>query len=278
MSLPSHPPLLTPTELQQFEGPLIALANQSGGDLRKLFYAFFSFLNRRTDFYCILPDEPAAVGKRQVGFKEGQAEQILIASFRQFPLRRMGDKNGVGGKKAAAAKPATSPDKIKAADGENNAGTASREKTAKSSLQNSAAEGSKSDAKVKSVSLSEGTKEAAPKKSKNESKSSIRYTDEGRQVPVGNGGSTNRYVWTQTLEEAVVHIPVPEGTRAKELDVEISPSAQDHSTMCYISWIFTSRQQRMIRQDLGDIFHEHMHHYDKGKHNLCFILLWLTCY
>ena len=78
--------MLSPAELQKFEAPLIALANMSGGDLRKLFYAFFSFLNRRTDFYCI----GGSGGK--MGFQEGQAEQILLASFRQFPLRRVGPK------------------------------------------------------------------------------------------------------------------------------------------------------------------------------------------
>ena len=55
------------------------------------FYAFFSFLNRRTDFYCIMPD-PVPGGR--MGFKEGQAEQILLASFRQFPLRKINPPKG----------------------------------------------------------------------------------------------------------------------------------------------------------------------------------------
>ena len=36
---------------------------------------------------------------------------------------------------------------------------------------------------------------------------------------IGNGGSTSRYVWTQTLEEVTVHVPIPDGLRAKDLVV-----------------------------------------------------------
>lgn len=42
--------------------------------------------------------------------------------------------------------------------------------------------------------------------------------------PLGNGGSTDRYVWTQTLQELVVTIPLPanqQSLRAKDLTVEV---------------------------------------------------------
>ncbi len=40
---------------------------------------------------------------------------------------------------------------------------------------------------------------------------SLQYTDSGAQVPVGNGGvgPDGAYVWTQTLQDCTVHIPVP---------------------------------------------------------------------
>jgi hypothetical protein len=38
--------------------------------------------------------------------------------------------------------------------------------------------------------------------------------------PEGNGGSVDgKYVWTQTLSELTVNVPVPPGTKAKQLDV-----------------------------------------------------------
>ncbi|KAL7476719.1 hypothetical protein ACHAW6_002557 [Cyclotella cf. meneghiniana] len=217
MSLPSPPPLLTPTELQKFEAPLIALANLSGGDLRKLFYAFFSFLHRRTDFYCILPDDDQAGGQRKMGFREGQAEQILIASFRQFPLRK------------ARASERTVDDGYSSVDGEEvESPTSDKAVIEGKSFEVTGGESSEDSESndqddVESDAVESVKELASPKKST--SQSAIRYTDEGKQVPVGNGGSTTRYVWTQTLEEATVHIPVPEGTRAKDLDVEITASS-----------------------------------------------------
>ena len=78
--------ILSPVELLKFEAPLIALANLSGGDPRKLFHAFFAFLHTRTYFYCVVDGDG---GGGRMGFKEGQAERILLASFRQFPLRKV---------------------------------------------------------------------------------------------------------------------------------------------------------------------------------------------
>ncbi|KAL7530097.1 hypothetical protein ACHAXR_004472 [Thalassiosira sp. AJA248-18] len=229
MSRPAMPystgaPMLTPAELQKFEAPLIALANLSGGDLRKLFHAFFSFLHRRTDFYCIVPSGAANVGGR-MGFQEGQAEQILLASFRQFPLRKVGPKPPsaaapasapTAAKKQAPAKKETSPKKTSL-----EAGKTVTEKT-KSNVKDGDSVIIGTD---KKDSVDESTKPAATEKAGNTKKDTIRYTEEGKQIPVGNGGSTARYVWTQTLEETTVHIPLPEGLRAKDLDVKIGASS-----------------------------------------------------
>lgn len=40
---------------------------------------------------------------------------------------------------------------------------------------------------------------------------------------VGNGGQTQNYSWTQTLQEAQVTIPLPEGTKAKQVHCVIKP-------------------------------------------------------
>lgn len=46
-------------------------------------------------------------------------------------------------------------------------------------------------------------------------------TDYLHSSAVGNGGSTDRYVWTQELAELSIIVPVPLGTKIKSLDVEI---------------------------------------------------------
>jgi HSP20 family molecular chaperone IbpA len=53
----------------------------------------------------------------------------------------------------------------------------------------------------------------------------VEYTEDGLQIPVGNGGSTPQYKWTQTLEETTVLIGIPEQLRAKDLDVKITSSS-----------------------------------------------------
>ena len=67
-------------------------------------------------------------------------------------------------------------------------------------------------------------------------RSLIRCTEQGKQIPMGNGGITNRYWWTQTLGEATVYVDLrvsasepavsmsPSKCRAKDLEVSISAS------------------------------------------------------
>jgi hypothetical protein len=55
-------------------------------------FSFFSFLNRRTDFYLVPPVEDVTAGVAKTGFPEGDAEKLLLAAFRQFPLWRIPPK------------------------------------------------------------------------------------------------------------------------------------------------------------------------------------------
>ena len=205
--------MLSPVELQKFEAPLIALANLCGGDLRKLFYAFFHFLNRRTDFYCIMPDDNSGGGSR-MGFKQGQAEQILLASFRQFPLRKVGPRPSASNvKQPTVAKQSPTKDVPK------------KEVEKKKEVEEETKSLVKDNCDKKEIKVEdESTPTAKPTDSKQKS-DTIRYTDEGKQIPIGNGGSTSRYVWTQTLEEVTVHIPLPEGIRAKDLNVKLDANS-----------------------------------------------------
>ena len=57
-----------------------------------------------------------------------------------------------------------------------------------------------------------GNTEASENKDEEEDKS---------PPPPGNGGRTDLYVWTQTLSELNVNLPMPPGTKAKMLEVDI---------------------------------------------------------
>lgn len=45
--------------------------------------------------------------------------------------------------------------------------------------------------------------------------------EEESKAPPGNGGSTDRYVWTQSLTEVQVTIPIKDGVTKKDLDIRI---------------------------------------------------------
>lgn len=169
---------IDPKMLEAMQGPLIDLAQKSGGDLRKLLFAFFDFLSERTDFYCIPHEEDVGT----MGFREGDAEKLLLAAFRQFPLRKLPKRKVTPTTtKVVRMEPPVTTNVL--------------------------------------TTLPE-------KKSEPQSCEEVpRLTDEGLQIPVGNGGTTARYRWTQSLEEASLVIAVPEGTRGKDIDLNIKASS-----------------------------------------------------
>jgi hypothetical protein len=217
MSLPSPAPLrggvpmqMDPRELQAIDAPLVALTNQCGGDLRKLLFCFFSFLNRRTDFYLVPPVDDFVEGVAKMGFPEGDAEKLLLAAFRQFPLHRIPQK------KAAPGTTTVKKDKVASNEVEkdkNDTKVASTKEVGKDVKQ---------PAEVEKVPESNSSKAVAEPAKKPEE---VRLTEEGLQIPVGNGGSTKRYKWTQTIDECTVLIGIPGDLRAKELSVEIKASS-----------------------------------------------------
>ncbi|CAH0475324.1 unnamed protein product [Peronospora belbahrii] len=56
-----------------------------------------------------------------------------------------------------------------------------------------------------------------------------KVTEEGKLLPVGNGGVAPKYTWTQTLEDVSIQMEVAQGTQAKDLDCRIK------STRLYVA-------------------------------------------
>ena len=194
MSLPSphtggaEMPTMDPKLLAALDAPLIDLANKSGGDLRRLLFAFFSFLHRRTDFYVVPNEEDIKEGvPLKMGFREGDAEKLLLAAFRQFPLRKMPRMGTTDTTNTSSAKETSPIEKTSAPEAKVSHRGAQQDKAPTASMTGESAE-----------------KALAPVKSATNPMDEIRYTEEGLQVPVGNGGSTKRYIWTQTIDETSV--------------------------------------------------------------------------
>ena len=233
--------MFDPREMERMEAPLVALANQSGGDLRKLLYAFFGFLHRRTDFYMVpsAEDDDAEGGgggrsSRNMGFPEGDAEKLLLAAFRQFPLRRIpprstsSSSSSPPSSQTPASKVSQSPSSVKEKPSSDTASStiipSDTDAPAVPSIID-ATTPTTSPGKTPTMAELEGFSALAPPEScTNDSPSvtspSIRYTEEGLQMPVGNGGTADRYTWTQTLEECTVLLGgLPDTCRARDLEV-----------------------------------------------------------
>jgi len=65
--------------------------------------------------------------------------------------------------------------------------------------------------------------------------------DDGTPAPEGNGGTTDKYIWTQSLGEVEVRVAVPEGTKTKMLKVDLtnnklSISIKGGPTVCEGAW------------------------------------------
>jgi hypothetical protein len=204
------------------EAPLIELAQRSNGDLRKLLTAFFSFLHRRTDLYYIKePSESEStelsssqLPSSNIGFKEGEAEQIIIAAFRQFPLRRIPTQPST-----SMSSPIQQPT--------NTSTTSTHASNANATLKSDKAKESRIlppniESKVQ-VPSTKGTSSLQASSLENDI-NMIQYTDEGLQIPIGNGGITSKYRWTQTLDECTVLFSIPNQIRAKDLNVVLQPT------------------------------------------------------
>lgn len=157
------------------------------GNIDSLLDSFFGFLNRRTDFYCVVenPEE-----KFSMGFPPGIAKTKLLKAFSKYEQRIVANSDNL-----------------------NQADVHSPVKTIQSPKNSPYSTPSKS-------SLSPSKPSLTPPKST----PAKLISDKGLQIPIGNGGWTERYYWTQSLTEVVIYIDVPFGTRAKNISCIIAPS------------------------------------------------------
>ena len=180
------------------------------GSLDVLLNQFFGFLNRRTDLYVTFDPKQQ---KATMGFPEGIAEKMVLESMKKFPYRALEmDVPGAGAPTPPAAKksPATASASTKApvsAAGKVAAVADAPRPPFKVEDEDNGKSGQHTSSTVPRV---------AP--------SAAARTEAGKLVPLGNGGFTDKYYWTQSLEEITVYVEIPHGTRGKHVDCEIHAS------------------------------------------------------
>ena len=170
-------------ENDEFDTILTEVAGRSGG-LPQLLTAFFGFLSRRTDFYV---EYDTNLVKAEMGFPKGIAEKMVLRAFKQYKLR---EYNPNPAAEANIQRPATiaPPQPLRT-------------------------QHYSDDINCNNQNLSSITPTMM----------SLRLTDDGKQVPIGNGGIGPNYYWNQTLKDLTVYIDVPNGCRGKDIHCIIQP-------------------------------------------------------
>ena len=175
-------------ENDEFDTILTEVAGRAGG-LPQLLTVFFGFLSRRTDFYV---EYDSNVGKAEMGFPKGIAEKMVLRAFKQYKMK---EYNHSPISKATTQAPiAISPP----------------QPPQPSYVQPSNAE------------LGNNNQNKPPTIPTITSKmTSLRVTEDGKQVPIGNGGIGPNYYWNQTLKDLTVYIDVPDGCKGKDIQCKI---------------------------------------------------------
>jgi hypothetical protein len=173
------------TSTERTDEVMMRLASMAGG-IEPLLSAVFGFLQRRTDFYVVDPSP-----KRPIGFAPGDAEKLVLRCFRQFPMR------DVSGRPQPHESPTKAP------------------RAAEPPI---VPPGAAVPLPVPS--------EPASRPARAEFGSpppAVRRTAAGKQEPVGNGGVSRLFTWTQSLKDVTVSLPVPSCTKGKDVAVDFRP-------------------------------------------------------
>lgn len=220
-----------------FDDMFAMIASKTNG-IEHLLDLFFNFLKRKTDFYInydntnIKKDndcnsnssDDSGSNKRNVkykmGFPKGIAEKLLIKSFRKYPYVDY----------FTAMKQTQHSDDNQSINHNNT-----------SIIQ------SNNDTNTTASSLSSSSSlTAAPIPSSPASSSVaiplIQYTNDGKQIPIGNGGIglNGSYYWTQTLNDVSIYID----------NTIISTSNSNSSSCCSSSDQKHSQQQKIKGKDV----------------------------
>lgn len=174
----------------RFDGLFEEIAGRTGG-IEPLLDSFFGFLSRRTDFYVEFDTSSNVEGGRvfKCGFPRGKATKILLDAFKRYPFKSYKDFIG------PSSKDSKSNENIEVA----------------------------STSKGVITSIAE-TEKVLPANTGSESnKVKLSYTQEGKQIPIGNGGVCESYWWTQTVRDATIYVSVDFGTKSKDVSFSLQP-------------------------------------------------------
>jgi len=221
---------------ERFDGLYMNVAQTAQG-IEPLLDTVFGFLRRKTDFLAGPPGSQGTKGTELAMLKVQQVMEKHIKRYQQDMERKQSSSTSSSSSSSSTKMKGSSPNKI-------------NKSTPKTKVDDDVIEmGTDGNFDISDISSTVPTKELDTKvvkeetpatppppdiaSSSDESKSSNGEEPPSTTIsssaaaeggkPVGNGGTVpGRYVWTQTLSEVTVTIPVPENTRGKDLNITIA--------------------------------------------------------
>lgn len=194
-----------------FDDVFTQVAGRLGG-IQPLLDTFFGFLCRKTDFY--VQFDPKVTKQANMGFPPGIAEKMLLESFKKFPYREIAPQVEEVTSPPSGSSKAIKEDKASATSTKSLRSAGSQKDDTGTSTTFSSA--------IANVHPSSTVTPPVPPQAKAKAPV-VQVTDTGKQVPIGNGGYTENYYWTQTINEVTVYVDVPTGTRGKEVNCVMKP-------------------------------------------------------
>jgi len=194
-------------EAERFDGIFLNIAQQAGS-IETILDVFFGFLNRKTDFFTGAQDETAA-------------EQLVLKYYKKHW-------------KAGLKKRQEQQEKNRLADEERKKRAEDKKKKDEEEYQRRQEEKKKAEEeqpKIEEITEEEAEKIKDEKKGKKDSEEKEDGEEEEKKdgededskepPPPGNGGKTDKYMWTQTLGALEVYVDVPPGVKAKQIVCDI---------------------------------------------------------
>jgi len=188
---------------EQLDNILLTFAQQCGG-IQEILHNFCAFLARRTDFYYIQDEN-----NKNTGFPEGVAEKMLLETFRHYQKLADAKFQEMKQQPPKVIKPEKKKKKKK------------KPLEIESSADEATPSSSASLTSVSEAAQTSGVIEPLPAVAPSQTSSEGPGTAK-QSASTYNGAETENYSWSQTLYEATVEVPMPKGTKGKDLDVVIS--------------------------------------------------------